>query len=127
MKKFTLVLCWITVVFGASLLINCKDENVEPTSIRVQSVKIDESLKQGITVQAGSDAINIADKVTILPENAANKRMIFSSSNKKIATVDEEGLVTAHDAGTATITVIVDGQTDQFTLTVDPKPPVLTN
>lgn len=127
MKKFTLALCWITVVFGASLLINCKDENVEPTSIRVQSVKLSEALKQGITVQAGSDAINITDQVTILPENAANKRMIFSSNNKKTATVDEEGMLTAHDAGTATITVIVDGQTDQFTLTVDPKPPVLTN
>lgn len=117
----------MSIALCMMLLVNCKDENVEPTSIRVQSVKLSESLKQGVTLQVGSDAINIADKVTILPENAANKRMIFSSSNKKIATVDEEGLVTVHNAGTAIITVIVDGQTDQFTITADPKPPVLTN
>src|SRR5690606_7973315 len=55
-----------------------------------------------------------------------NKRMIFSSNNKKTATVDTEGLVSIHDAGTATITVIVDGKTDQFILTVEPQPAVLT-
>ncbi len=127
MKNFKPVLCWMSIALCMMLFVNCKDENVEPTSIRVQSVTISESLKQGVTLQVGSDAINIADQVTILPENAANKRMIFSSSNKKIATVDEEGLVTVHNAGTAIITVIVDGQTDQFTITADPKPPVLTN
>lgn len=127
MKNFKPVLCWMSIALCMMLFVNCKDENVEPTSIRVQSVKLSESLKQGVTLQVGSDAINIADQVTILPENAANKRMIFSSSDKKTATIDEEGTVTALNPGTAIITVIVDGQTDQFTITADPKPPVLAN
>ncbi len=39
----------------------------------------------------------------VYPEGAF-QRVTWSSSNKKVATVDEEGIVTAHAAGTATIT-----------------------
>lgn len=40
---------------------------------------------------------------SISPENASNKNVIFSSSDEKIASVDEKGLVTAHMAGTVRI------------------------
>ena len=40
---------------------------------------------------------------TILPENATNKNITWTSSNEAVATVDSNGLVTAHQAGTATI------------------------
>lgn len=40
----------------------------------------------------------------ILPEDAANKNVLWTSSNKTVATVDKEGVVTTHEAGTATIT-----------------------
>lgn len=42
---------------------------------------------------------------TILPENANNKSVIWSSSNTSIVTVDENGVLTAVGNGTATITV----------------------
>ena len=59
---------------------------------------------------------------TVLPENAQNKSVTWSSSDEEIATVDENGLVTAWAAGTADITVTtVDGEkTATCKLTVAP-------
>ncbi len=41
---------------------------------------------------------------TVLPSNATNKKVIWHSSDTEIASVDQNGLVTAHEAGEATIT-----------------------
>ncbi|HGF7794850.1 Ig-like domain-containing protein [Enterococcus faecium] len=47
---------------------------------------------------------------TVLPANATNKNVTWSSSDSTIATVDTKGKVVAVKAGTATITVkTVDG------------------
>lgn len=43
--------------------------------------------------------------VSIMPENAADKSVIWKSSNNRVASVTEKGLVTAVSSGTATITV----------------------
>ncbi|MBQ6874994.1 MAG: Ig-like domain-containing protein, partial [Lachnospiraceae bacterium] len=42
---------------------------------------------------------------TLAPENATNKNLIWSSSDDAVATVDQNGNVTAKGAGTAVITV----------------------
>ena len=57
---------------------------------------------------------------TVIPENADNQNVMWSSSNEAVASVDEDGLVTAEDAGTAIITVTTeDGdKTAQCTITV---------
>ena len=46
------------------------------------------------------------DKVTatVWPENASNKKCLWSSSNNLVATVDANGEITTHKAGFATIT-----------------------
>lgn len=41
---------------------------------------------------------------TVLPDNATNKNVTWSSSDNAVATVSETGLVTAVDSGSATIT-----------------------
>lgn len=46
---------------------------------------------------------------TILPENAVNKVLIWSSNNENVATVDNNGCITAHEAGDATITAVAPG------------------
>jgi uncharacterized protein YjdB/alpha-tubulin suppressor-like RCC1 family protein len=42
---------------------------------------------------------------TVLPNYAANKSVIWSSNNQAVASVSNQGLVTAHFAGTAVVTV----------------------
>lgn len=53
--------------------------------------------------------INIGDTLTlvatVMPENADNKKLIWTSSDEEIASVSENGIVTAKSAGTVKITV----------------------
>ena len=56
----------------------------------------------------------------VKPANATNKNVIWSSSNESVASVDENGMVTAMEAGEATITVTTEdgGFTDTCSVTV---------
>ena len=67
--------------------------------VPVESVSMD---KTSLELTEGGTARLTA---TILPDNATNKNVTWSTSNASIATVDANGLVTAVSAGTATITV----------------------
>jgi len=58
--------------------------------------------KKNIGLKKGKSETLIA---TILPSNASNKKVIWTSNNKKVATVDSKGKVTAVGEGKATITV----------------------
>ena len=57
--------------------------------------------KDSLTLQEKSSDILTA---TVKPDNATNKDVIWESSDTSIATVSEDGTVTAISAGTATIT-----------------------
>ena len=64
---------------------------------KVTKIEIDKtnvSLNEGETVQL---------KATVIPDNAVNKGIIWSSGNENVATVDENGLVKAISKGTARI------------------------
>ncbi|KAK3605099.1 hypothetical protein CHS0354_000766 [Potamilus streckersoni] len=58
---------------------------------------------------------------TVSPENAFNKMLAWSSSNINVATVDVNGAITTHAAGTATITVSsTDGSNISASITIVP-------
>ena len=63
----------------------------------------------GVNMTPGSTTLNVGQteqlSVNVLPGNAANQNVSFSSSNNAIATVNNSGFVTAVAAGEATITV----------------------
>ena len=64
-------------------------------------------------------------RATVSPDNASNKDLTWSSSDSGIATVDENGTVTAHKAGKATITATAaDGSGKTATCTVTVLVPV---
>ena len=49
---------------------------------------------------------------TVIPEDATNKNLVWSSSDTQVASVDNDGTVTALKAGTATVTVSLEGNPD---------------
>jgi len=61
---------------------------------------------------------------TVTPADATNPAVSWSSSHTNIATVDTEGVVTAHSAGNATITATTEdgGHTAAATVTVTDTP-----
>lgn len=76
-----------------------------------------------VTIEQGDQELNIGQTVqlsaTIAPENAENKTLTWSSSNEQVATVDENGLVTAVSTGSTEITVTsANGKTDSIIVTV---------
>ncbi len=82
---------------GGAFTASC-EITVNPAAILATSVSLDQSnvsLSEGMTLQLTA---------TVLPDDATDKSVTWASSNEAVATVDENGLVTAVAAGTATIT-----------------------
>ncbi|MBR5407561.1 MAG: Ig-like domain-containing protein [Lachnospiraceae bacterium] len=66
-------------------------------AVKVKSVSLS---KKNMSLEVGNSEALTA---TVLPDNATNKTLKWTSSNEKVATVDSYGRVTAVAAGTATI------------------------
>ena len=65
---------------------------------------------------------------TVLPDNATVKSVVWTSDNTEVATVDDQGIVTALKAGTATITATtVDGAKPAFCEVTVTEPPLINN
>ncbi len=67
---------------------------VSPTKVKLS--------KTSVTLGKGKSTTL---KATVSPSNATNKKVTWSTSNKKVATVTSSGKITAKGVGTATITV----------------------
>ena len=82
--------------------------------ISVTGVSLD---KTTLTLTEGEDATLVA---TVKPDDASNKQVTWESDKVAVATVDENGKVTAVKAGTAVITVTTKdgGKTAKCTVTV---------
>ena len=80
-----------------------REQNTIITPVAVESIKI-ESKKRRISI---NESIKI--KSTIKPANATNKKIIWTSSNPEVATV-EDGVVTGITEGTTTITADASGE-----------------
>ncbi len=60
---------------------------------------------------------------TVYPEDATDKVVTWSSSDENIATVDENGIVTGVNDGTATITAAAGGKEDKCEFKINPVSP----
>ena len=70
-----------------------------PSDILVQDIQLDKTKE---TLEVGK---TVSLTATVLPSNASNRSVTWSSDNEKVAKVSSEGKVTAVGKGTATITV----------------------
>ena len=111
-KKFSIIfLSTLTVLFFSAC------NNNYPTTIPVT----------GIALRSGETAISVENRGTrqigayVVPENATNKNLTYSSDDEMIASVNDEGLITTHNEGAVNITITaVDNPalSKQVTLTV---------
>lgn len=94
----------LIIALTIPLLVNCKKEKAEEVAIT------------SITIEPTSFMINAGETkqltVTALPENATKKEKILStlvwhSDNEEVASVDENGMVTAKKYGTTTISASI--------------------
>ena len=78
-----------------------------------------ESIKLNVTTVGLNEGATLQLSATVQPEDCDNKTVLWSSDNPSVATVDSNGLVTAHSVGTATITATTtDGSNLSTTCTV---------
>lgn len=77
---------------------------------------------ESLTFEKGEGTLTIGSsttiKATVLPENASDQTITWSSSDKSVATVDEDGKVKAIKVGTATITASAGDVKADYALTV---------
>ncbi|MBE6213145.1 MAG: hypothetical protein E7131_00490 [Rikenellaceae bacterium] len=118
MKRFTFFTA-LMVLMVALLGVACGDPKPEePKTIAVTGVTLSPASK----VLAPGDSVQLT--ATVAPEDADDKSVVWSSSKESVATVSDEGLVSAVSEGSATITVkTVDGEkTATCKITVESVP-----
>ena len=80
----------------------------------------------GVELNYNTATLDIGDTktkiATVLPQNATNQNISWTSSNPEIVSIGNNGQITAMAAGTATITVTTEdgGRTATSTITVNP-------
>ena len=93
-------------------------------------VTVSEIAATGVSLSNSSISLNVDGTSTltasVLPANATNKNVTWSSNNTSVATVNSSGLVTAISIGSATIMVTTadGGYTDTCSVTVQAAPAV---
>ncbi len=103
------------------IVFSCENE-LSKKPVLVTDVKLD---KSEITLVLINDTQQLT--ATVLPENATNQKVAWTSDNETVATVDSIGVVTAKGQGQCTITVTTDdfGYTATCEITVPEQPPVV--
>jgi len=98
MKK--VIALFLVVTVFVSLLLGSYVVKVEAKTVKVTKVTLNHK-----DVYLYPASLTYKLKATVYPKNATNKKVVWYSSNKKIATVSSTGLVTFKTIGTITITV----------------------
>ena len=101
----------ITAKANETTFAECKVTVIAKT-IAVETITLDKTaaeLNKGDTLELTA---------TVKPDDATNKTVTWTSSDEKVATVDENGKVTAVGAGKAVITAKADGKSASCEITV---------
>ncbi|MDO4622324.1 MAG: S-layer homology domain-containing protein [Eubacteriales bacterium] len=80
---------------------------IDPAVIAVTGIELDADFAELVTMNTSADNTDVSTRkltAKVLPEDATNKKVIWKSSDERIAAVDENGLVNALRYGTAVIT-----------------------
>jgi len=121
MKKNKLIFTVLTVLV---LFLSCKNnlvaklESGHSAPVDVKAINVNHTSTISL-VKAGTKQLD----VKVLPVNASDKKLTFSSSADNIASVDEAGVITGKEVGNAVITVkAANGVQRTVNVTVTPEP-----
>ena len=107
------------LVAGGGVYSNKETNTTKPTVKKVTKVSL--SKKSVVLVKGRSTTV----KATVTPTNATNKKLKWTTSNAKVATVNQSGKITAKGRGNATIKVMaLYGSNKYATVKVTVKQPV---
>ena len=107
------------LVAGGGVYSDKETDTTKPTVKKV--VKVSLRKKSVVLVKGRSTTV----KATVTPTNATNKKLKWTTSNAKVATVNQSGKITAKGRGNATIKVMaLDGSNKYATVKVTVKQPV---
>lgn len=119
MKKIKLITASIIMALGAGALAGCCETGVPDAPLAFESITLD---KDKLT-------LNVEDVKNLTATVVANKdkyedKIVWLSSNDAVATVDENGKVTAIASGNATITAKIGDKTTICEVTVNENLPI---
>lgn len=119
MKKMKKIRGMIAIVLAICMVLG----NAVPAQAAKKTVKA-KSVKLNKTVYTLKKGKSVSLKATISPKNATTKKISWTTSNKKVATVSKKGKVTAKKNGKATITAKVKGTSKKATCKIVVGTPV---
>lgn len=93
----------INIIYAVAEPISSDSTTTEPTTVPIVKGKISLS-KNSLTLAKTNKNISTKLVATVTPNELTNKRVIWSSSNSKVAKVDKNGKVTTVSNGFCTIT-----------------------
>ncbi|MGP1565433.1 MAG: IdeS/Mac family cysteine endopeptidase [Treponema sp.] len=110
---------FIYAVFAALLFAACKNDPESenppaPKTVHVQDISIKNPINPVSLVKGKTYQVEAA----VLPENADNKKISYTSSNKTVISVSANGLISAENIGTATITLKAENISKTINVTV---------
>lgn len=89
------------------------------------NVEVRKRAVSAVVINAVRRSLNIGDSIlvaaSVLPENSSIRNVEWSVDNEEIISVNENGIVTALKAGSATLTATVDGISQSIVITVVPN------
>ena len=113
----------LIALFAVAAMLSCSNKEIDPPTGHIDdnnvhpSVPVSQvSLNKYKTTLFKGESINLIPYIS--PEDAEHKKVIWKSSNKTIATVDESGKVTAVTAGNAIITATSEDQNKTATCNI---------
>ena len=104
MKTFHLS---IIIAFLSVLFVACSQKEIEVQSIAISQPSAEMEIGETLSLKA-----------TVSPSNASYDGITWTSTNPKVASVSDMGLVTALSEGKSTITVMAGGKTAKCSLLI---------
>lgn len=107
----------ITITIKGDDIVKTITVNIEEKRIPVTAIT--GNMSDAMTLTAGENTQLIC---SVVPENATEQTITYSSSDSNVATIGQDGVITAVNPGHTTITAsAADGITKQMSLTVNAK------